>query len=353
MRLSHLGDLVHALPVFHALRAVHPSAELGWVVQPEFAGLLEGLPGLSRIFRFDRRGGALAWPRLAAELATFGPDLAVDVQANSKSALVALASGAPRRFGPARADWREPFGAHVLTEAAPPLEGRGPTHALQRMEHLARHLGACGPLRFDADLSPAELAGGEAELDAHLPSGEPPVLLVLSRPGDPRSWPATHWIELARGLARGGGNVLVLAGPAEAELGRAVARALAGEAVAQRGAPGGLRPLAALFTAAARRGGLLVACDTGPMHLAAASGLAVLALAGPQDPDRTGPWPRPGAASPHRVLRALRPPPCMPCLARRCAHPLGAVCMERVAPAQVLAAIRTWPLHSPALEPGS
>jgi len=57
VRLSHLGDVVHALGVFHALHAAFPSAEIGWAVQPEFAGLLDGLPGLARVFHFERRGG--------------------------------------------------------------------------------------------------------------------------------------------------------------------------------------------------------------------------------------------------------------------------------------------------------
>ena len=103
VRLSHLGDVVHALPVFHALRAARPRARIAWVVQREFAGLLDGLPGLERAIHFARRGGARAWLDLRAELCAFAPTLAVDAQGNLKSAMTLLTCGAPRRVGLARA----------------------------------------------------------------------------------------------------------------------------------------------------------------------------------------------------------------------------------------------------------
>ena len=59
VRLSHLGDVACALGVFHALHEAYPAAEIGWAVQPEFAGLLEGLPGIERIFRFESDGAVL------------------------------------------------------------------------------------------------------------------------------------------------------------------------------------------------------------------------------------------------------------------------------------------------------
>jgi ADP-heptose:LPS heptosyltransferase len=74
------------------------------------------------------------------------------------------------------------------------------------------------------------------------------------------------------------------------------------------------------------------------MHLAAAVGLPVLVLEGPQDAARTGPWPPPDAESPHRVVRAADEPRCAPCFARRCTHAAGPVCMIGLDPARVAAA---------------
>lgn len=338
VRLSHLGDVVHALPLFHALRAAHPEARIAWAVQPEFAPLVRGLAGLERVVPFERRGGARAWLALHEALARFGATLAVDAQGNLKSAFVTLCSGAPRRVGLARQDWREPLGAHVLTERAPPVRARGGgPHALDRMLGLARHLapGSVAP-RFDAGLSQGELAAGRALLAGHVGGAGAPVVLQLARAEDVRAWPLDRWARLARGLAASGRTVLVLSGPAEAEEGAQLARELGGLAdvhhwVGQRG----LRELAAVFAAAAERGGCFVGCDSGPLHLAVSAELPVTALCGPQDAARTGPWPHaPGA--PHRALGASLPPPCAPCLARTCTHPDGPVCMHRIGVEDVL-----------------
>ena len=70
VRLSHLGDVVHALPVYHALRRAFPEARVAWAVQEEYAELLEPLPGLTRTFRFERRGG---WRGRCAPSAPTGP----------------------------------------------------------------------------------------------------------------------------------------------------------------------------------------------------------------------------------------------------------------------------------------
>jgi ADP-heptose:LPS heptosyltransferase len=336
VRLSHLGDVVCTLGVHHALHAAYPSAEIAWVVQPEFAQLVDGLPGLERVFHFDRRGGWRAWPRLRRALRGFRPDLAVDAQGNLKSAAVTLASGAPRRASWSRSDWREPLGALVVNDAAPPTPAGRP-HALDRVEVLARHVSRSGGLvlRTDPGLSDAEVERGEELYAEELGARERAILIHLSSTEDVRGWPLERWAETVDALVSAGRPTLVLSGPAEQELGRALRERTPGAAhrVGQRG----LRTLAALFGAAARRGGVLVACDSGPMHVAWTVGLPVVLLAGPQDARRTGPWPAVGG--PHRVVRAALPPDCAPCLARRCRHLEGPVCMTRIRAADVLQAI--------------
>ncbi|MBK7874339.1 MAG: glycosyltransferase family 9 protein [Planctomycetes bacterium] len=223
VRLSHLGDVVHALPVFHALRAAHPEAAVAWAVQKEFAGLLRGLPGLARVIEFDRRGGLRAWNALRRELAAFDPDWAVDAQGNLKSAVATRISGAPIRTGLARSDWRERAGAWLVTEHADPA--RGP-HAIERMQALV--LRVAGPrtgLRFDPALTADELAREAAEEPRALDDAE--VLVHLATPGDVRSWPAERFVELGRALAERGTRAVFVSGPAEVELGRALAGELA------------------------------------------------------------------------------------------------------------------------------
>ncbi len=363
---------MHALPVFHALRAAHPGAEIGWAVQPEFASLVEKLRGLARVFRFERRGGARAWPSLWREIAAWSPDWAVDAQGNVKSAMVTLGSRAPRRSGLDRTDWAEPFAATSSTDAAPPARG---SHAMDKMLALARHVapGVDERLlaRTDLDLDASEIARG-AELCERFGLENGATILHLATPGDVRAWPAEECAELARLLARepGGGprRVLMISGPAEAALGREIGARLAHETrIVHWPGQRGLRELAALFTTAGRRGATFVGSDSGPMHLAWACGLRVVLLAGPQDEQRTGPWPVPeevpirdsvlvrdgllvrdgapvrdrrkGPGADHLVLRARPSPYCAPCLERACSHPEGPVCMRRIAPRDVAAAL--------------
>jgi ADP-heptose:LPS heptosyltransferase len=341
IRLSHLGDVVHALGVFHALHAAYPGARIRWAIQPEFADLVAGLDGLEGTVLFDRRGGPLEWMRLRRSLAAQRPDLAVDAQGNAKSAAVTWLSRAPRRVAPARRDWQEPWAAWTGGERAPALVPPA-RHAMQRMEQLVRALvpDAPLPLRTDVGLSTAERSAGEELLRTRFPRlGDGGVLVHLSTPGDVRSWSGAHWRELLARLEAAGRPTLVLSGPAEAALGAELARALpAGERRAHWVGQRGLRELASFMDAAARRGASLVACDSGPMHLGAACGLRVVALAGPQDELRTGPWPLVGVG-PHSVVRAPDGPACAPCLARRCTHAAGPVCMERIRPEAVVRAV--------------
>jgi len=355
IRLSHLGDVVLTLPLFHALRARFPDARIAWVTQPEFAGLLEGMPGLERVFLFHRSEGAKAWPRLAHDLAGFAATLAVVVQGNLKAAGVALCAGSARRTGPHRKDWREGLGAWVLHDCAPPVAGNENAgfvpHEMDRVLALAKHVCAAPAmgLRTDPALSREELEHGRRRLQELLPEhGAGCVVLHLAHPEDIRSWPPENCASLARSLAQAGSAVLVLSGPSEENLGREIERVLGTTNrihhwVGQRG----LRALAGVFSAAAERGATFIGTDSGPMHLAAACGLRVVALAGPQSHSRTGPWPlartpeeRGSAqAEGHTVIFSPTAPDCAPCLGRRCTHARGPVCMSEIPPTLVAAAV--------------
>lgn len=331
VRFSHLGDVVCALPLYYAIREAYPGARIAWATETAFAPLLDGLPGLERVIRFDRGAGLRAVFRLSRELRAFDPDLSVDVQGNWKSSVAALASGAPARLGLHPRDWRESSARHLATERARPA--RGP-HALQHAAALAEHLTGTPPVRQDPAVSADEALAGEELLKRHVPGDGPFLLVHLSRPGDPRSWPETRYSELAREAAQMNLETLFLSGPDETELGRELEaeEPTVRHWVGQRG----LRELAAVFTAASRRGAHLLACDSGPMHLAAACGLPVTLLAGPQDPRATGPM----AWGPlHAALRASLPPACAPCKRRECHHPRGPVCMSDLSAARALDAV--------------
>ena len=342
VRLSHLGDCARALPLFWGLARRWPDAELAWAIEPPFASLVERLPGLGRVVRFERRGGWRAWPALRRQLAGFAADLAIDVQGNSKSAAVTWASRAPRRIGQAPANRREPgLGRIVLNRTPAPTAAR---HASAQVEHLARALGCPVPGANEvAGLFTERLDAGRLALDALGSTfSEHPLLVQLGAPGDPRSLPleriADHLHEL---LARGHAPI-VLAGPGELESGRMLAAQFADQPrLAWLIGSMPLDELAGLFLVAAHRGGQLIGTDSGPAHLAAAVGLPCVTLHGPYDPQSTGLWPRPGGESNHRELLSPAPPACQPCAKRRCAHERGNVCLTTIAPAALADALES------------
>ncbi len=298
VRLSHLGDALHALPVFHALRDRFPDANIWWAIQPEFAGFLEELPGLTGVIPYHRHHGLGGWRDLRRRLKQDAFDCAINAQGNWKSAGVARLSDAPIRLANAKCDWREGTASWLANRFAAPAEG---VHAMHRMDALRRAIGSQAPLRWDLPMDANVERAGQEELRSLIPGEGPARILHLSAPGDRRSWPLARYGELATALAQRGERVLCLSGPSEADAGASLAAELAGHdhvthLVGQRGLP----RLAGLLKAAAQRNMRMLATDSGPSHMASAVGLPVDLLAGPTDPERTGPWP---TTDPNRVLQ--------------------------------------------------
>lgn len=343
MRLSHLGDVIHALPVWNAVARAFPDAEMAFATQPAYAKLLFGMPRLERIVSFERHNGIAAWWRFRRQARAFRPTWTIDCQGNWKGALATWVSGAPRRSGLAPVDWREKSARRLCNDLASDDDrAEGQDHAVDRQLALARHVtGKAAAADFDLGLTPSERERGRAALFARLPTtgAGAPVLLHLARPGDARSWPALSFFELAQQAAEAGHPVLVLGGPDEAPLARGAPKL---HGVHTEINTFDLRALAGLFAAAAEAGATLVACDSGPAHLAAAVGLAVHLLHGPQDPQRTGPWPPPGRTdflSPHHTQTAALELDCRPCVSRLCTNPSGPRCLEELSSAEVAAAV--------------
>jgi heptosyltransferase I len=298
VRTSALGDVVLALPVLAALRRHLPAARIGWTVDETFAPLLEGHALLDELFpvplRRWRRGGrgrARELAGFARRLRAFRADVVLDLMGNHKGALLARLAGAPRRIGAVRAERREPTSALWLNERVVTGAGHSVERGLALLAALGLPVDAAG-----ADFAPDAIACG---CDA-IPSGDYLYLHPGAAWGNKR-YPAGGWGEVASRLADAVSvRVLVGAGPGE--------EALAEEVVlASRGAAS-LHPapdLAAL--AGVLRGARLVlAGDTGPLHLARAFDRPVIAVHGPTDPRLHGPWDAPGAIVVH-------PLPCSYC----------------------------------------
>jgi heptosyltransferase-2 len=289
VRYSALGDVVLATSVLEPLRRRFPDARLEWVTDPLYAPLLEGLPELAAVHRLSRRG-----PDRAAEVASrlrgrF--DVAIDLQNKLRSAAVARAA-APRRVSFRR---RTPLQAALsLVGRDPPLV-RSPQTALYAEALAPLGVAAAGPLKVN--LSPAARAlAAEALRGAEAPA-------VAIAPGArwwTKRWPPERFAAVADALAAEGCRIVLCGGPSDREA-FAAFRAAARAPVA---ADLSSLPVDALAAALARVQ-LLVACDSGPVHLAAAVGTPALALFGPTSAVRWGP-PPPGRA----LTLSL---PCSPC----------------------------------------
>jgi ADP-heptose:LPS heptosyltransferase len=323
VRLSAIGDVVHTLPAVAALRA--HGHETGWAVEPAARVLLEGNAAVGAVVAVPAsRGFRLAEARAARRHLRAGHyDIALDFQGLWKSAAWAWVSGARRTAGFARAWRREKASSMLLREqAALPAEA---VHVIDKNLSLLRVLGieAIGSRRFplpDTTAEAARVAGEVAKLGR-------PEFVVLNPGGGWASklWPPEAFGRLARELRDLGLGALVSWGPGEQALADRVVAASEGAAV--RSFPTTLLEYVEL----ARRARLVVAADTGTLHLACAIGTPVVGLFGPTDPARNGPF-----AAADRVVR--RVPPCAPCHRRVC--PTHGGIMDGIPVAEVAAAAR-------------
>lgn len=303
VRLSAIGDVVHTLP---ALAALHRQGwTTGWVVEPLARPLLAGNPALDEVVAAPSARAfspGAAWRALrAARRGRY--DVALDLQGLWKSAAWARLSGARRVTGYGRPGRKEPSSAVLVGDQAPP-PGEG-LHVIDVNLTLLSALGieAVGLREFPLPAAEAEAASvGQrlGELGAR-------AFALLNPGGGWRSklWPPERFGALARTLAERGLPSLVTWGPGEEALADAVVAA--SEGAARRCFATTLLEYVEL----ARRACVVVAADTGPMHLACAVRTPVVALFGPTDPARNGPFSRED-----EVVRAV--PPCAPCHRRAC-----------------------------------
>ena len=288
VRLSALGDIVHALPLAeNAARAGH---SVGWLTENAYRELLEPNPAIASVFTADthewRRRPLTAPAEIAtlrAALRKFAPDLTIDAQGLWKSALVALLAGAPVT-GFARGERREPASAILARKAVQPASSSG--HVVDRNLDL---LGIASiPIGRRAPDARYLLAARAPEADAFLARLPRPFALYHPGAGWPeKTWGEERFAELARRLASEAGlSPVVSWGPGDEDRAALLAR-LVPEAIALPRF--GFRALAQTISAAR----LFVAGDTGPLHLADALGTPVVAIFGPTDPARNGPYGQP------------------------------------------------------------
>jgi ADP-heptose:LPS heptosyltransferase len=317
VRLSSIGDVVHTLP---ALAALHRGGwEAGWLVEPPSRPLLERNPLVSQVVAVPSRKAFRFREALDAVGALRGRryDAAIDFQGLWKSAGWARLSGARRVLGWEGRARREPSSAVLVGERVAGTDGG---HVIDKNLALLRPLGidAVGLRAFP--LPSAAEAVGRVEAGLAGLGGSDFALLNPGGGWASKLWPAERFGELAKGLRASGLASLVSWGPGEEALADRVVAASGGAAA--RSFPTTLLDYVEL----ARRARLVVAADTGPLHLACAVGTAAVALFGPTDPARNGPF------APDDVV-VRRTPACAPCYSRTCLRHAGV--MDGIAVAEV------------------
>lgn len=329
---NHLGDVVMATPALRALRRGYPEAEIIAVLRRELAPLLGGCPWVSRLEPHSVYGARGPMGRLARRLAAAwrlrGVDTVIVLPNSWSGALLAFASGAPRRVGydRRRRGW-------LLTDSfpAPRENGRALPLAMERYYlDLVRQIG-CPDTGTQLDLFTEPEAERECErlfaqhgIDATRP-------LVCFAPGagfgPSKIWPLGHVAEVARALLEDGLQVGLVHAPGE--------EALAQEILAGTGPGpallGGRGMTLSLLKSVLVRAQLLICNDAGARHIAAAFEVPSLVLMGPTSTLYTN-------LNLKKTKLLREPVDCAPCQRKTC--PIDHRCMVRLRPARVLAEAR-------------
>jgi len=289
---AFLGDSVFDAALAREVKRRWPGCEVGLVLRPPSDRLAPFMPHVDRVHRFDKRGadrGRAGLERVAAELAAVGYDLALIPHPSFRSTWLAARARIPRRIGSAPG-W---LARRPLTEwrAARPEAGFVQT----RLQLL------------DAPEAEPALDGALAVSPEDVPpprDGLRRIGLVLGSEWATKRWPVRHAAAWLSALEPAGHEVVLLGAPNERPLYETLRAELGAPWAAVVDAVG--EPIEALVRRIASCD-VLIAGDTGPLHIARALGVPVVALFGPTDPARHVPGPR------DRVLTV--PLECRPCSA--------------------------------------
>jgi heptosyltransferase-1 len=284
VRLGSLGDVIHGIPVAAALRAADPRGQIDWMIDPRYMPLLDlvtcvdrGVPTDPRMFA--RGGQRSQFFHTLRGLRQTRYDAVIDLQGLLKSAVLSRAVRARRTIGFPRRHLREPLARLFYTDAPDP--GGKPHVIFKNLALLAALQIHDQDVRFP--IATPRTATVESVLGRFGPDG-----FMIINPGAAwpnKQWPPERFGRLAAAIHRQfGWRALVLWGPGEQSLAAAVAAASAD--AAEVSPPTTIIDLFGI----ARGARLMVSGDTGPLHIAGALGTPIVALFGPTQPERNGPW---------------------------------------------------------------
>jgi heptosyltransferase II len=302
-----LGDVAMAAPLLRAVRESRPDAEITLLAQAGLVPLLESFGLADRIRALPGRG--LGYLAHFTGLRASYPDVWILLTNSLRGDLEARIAGCPQRFGIGRPGRRRP----LLTDTYRLPDGfdEARHHQLELWDSFLRHFGLAAPL----DCSPLSPPGAS-------PQG--PIGLIAGSENDPaKRWPVGHWRRLIEAFPSE--RFILFGTPRDVGVASAIAAGPGGERVSNLAGRTSLVEFAAALSGCR----LVVANDTGGMHLANALGVPLIGLFGPTNPIRTGPV----YASAYRILQ---PPGC---------PPTGGGSLGDLPPEAVAAAVRDLPIR--------
>lgn len=339
VKISAMGDILHALPVLDYLKQASPGCEIDWVVEEAFADLLRGNPLIAKLHTVRFK----SWKRKPFCLATINEimaarsgllkrnyDLIIDIQGNIKSGIVAWLSGCPRRIGFSRTAAQESLNALFINrEVALQPEDR---HIIDQYLRVA---GALFDLEFSGlqlhtDIcTPPEDDLAAEELITCYREGGPVILIHTGTTWQTKYWHEAGWIDLGNSIISSfPGAVLLFSWGNDSERSAAerITSALGKQAVQ-------LEKLSIMRLAAlVKKVNLVMGGDTGIVHLAAAAGTPTVSYYRASDGLRSGP-----RGERHVVVQA--PMPCARCFRTRCEK--DDECRRSITAEHLLQAVRT------------
>ncbi len=281
--MSAVGDAVHVLPVINAIKRQNPESHITWVLQPGPASLVRGHPSVDEIIIFDRSKGVAAFKEVTTELRKRTFDLLINLQVYLKAGVITAFSGAKRRLGFDRARARD---ANWLFTSE-----RIPAHDVQHVQD--QYFEFLNEIGIDPEPVEWKLGPWDHEREwqrEFISQFDRPIAAIVvgtSKPG--KDWIPERWAAVCDILSQEYGLQPVLAGGhSESELKTAADIMALSRAQPFSALGSGLRNLVSILDASE----LVLAPDTGPLHISVALNRPVISLMGYTDPRRTGPWRR-------------------------------------------------------------
>ena len=307
IKLSAIGDVIHALPVSHRLKECFPNAHVSWIVEKPAYDLLTNNPDINEIILFEKpkfksiSGLVNNLPEFVRFIREKQFDFVIDLQGLFKSAVIALITGADKRVG--YCNMRE-----LSWLVSKPVIGTNcHGHVVDRYLDVLGDIG-CDYSKPQFIINTTEDEEQRAQLIAEkagLNLERPYIVLAPGTNWPTKCWPAENYIELVRLLNGSGMSAVLIGGQGETKVNSFIAEGqiscvnLTGKTT--------LKELSHIL----RKAAAFVGGDTGPMHLASAVGTQTVALFGPTDPARNGPYGR-------RNIVLTSSIPCVKCWKRTC-----------------------------------